>query len=39
MAELCGMDTVDLITLLRRIGGATPEPVVYHPDIEHDDDD
>jgi transcriptional regulator with XRE-family HTH domain len=39
MAELCGMDTVDLIALLRRIGGATPEPVVYQPGIEHGEDE
>lgn len=32
MAELCGLETVELISLLRRIGGATPEPAVYQPD-------
>ncbi|ONI81073.1 XRE family transcriptional regulator [Actinosynnema sp. ALI-1.44] len=35
MAELCGMDTVDLIGLLRRIGGAPSEPPIY---LDHVDD-
>lgn len=35
MAELCGMDTVDLITLLRRIGGTAAELPLNH----HDEDD
>jgi transcriptional regulator with XRE-family HTH domain len=38
MAELCGLDTVELISLLRRIGGATPEPVAYYPDADHEED-
>ncbi|TCO62512.1 helix-turn-helix domain-containing protein [Actinocrispum wychmicini] len=31
LASLCGLDTVELIALLRRIGGAAPEPVAYSP--------
>ncbi|MFC0113697.1 helix-turn-helix transcriptional regulator [Kibdelosporangium aridum] len=42
MAELCGLDTVDLISLLRRIGGTPSEPPVYHQvngDFESENDD
>jgi transcriptional regulator with XRE-family HTH domain len=39
MAELCGMATVDLISLLRRIGGATPAPAVYQQDADHESED
>nr|CEL15213.1 hypothetical protein [Kibdelosporangium sp. MJ126-NF4] len=40
MAELCGMDTVDLIGLLRRIGGAPNEPPPYLDNgDDHDDED
>jgi transcriptional regulator with XRE-family HTH domain len=31
LASLCRLDTVELIALLRRIGGAAPEPVTYSP--------
>jgi transcriptional regulator with XRE-family HTH domain len=38
MAELCEMPTIDLIALLRRIGGATSEPVVVHTHYDHDEE-
>lgn len=38
MAELCGLDTVELISLLRGIGGASPEPVALPLDTDHDND-
>jgi transcriptional regulator with XRE-family HTH domain len=40
LAALCGLDTVELIALLRRIGGAAPERVAYTPLANgHDQDD
>jgi len=43
LAALCGLDTVELIAMLRKIGGAAPEPVSYTPlsngNDPHSDDD
>jgi transcriptional regulator with XRE-family HTH domain len=41
LASLCGLETVELIALLRRIGGAAPEPVAHQftNGDAHDEDD